>query len=248
MIKKISLFFIILVSCLSVTAQNWGGGIDNEDYNWGFSFQYIATEFKLIKNKNWINPYTDPVTNKLITDSLLSVSSPLTQGFGVSLVFSRFITKNLDIKFTPGFAFVDRVVDYQYKTPTVNNKAFSYKQQKIAGSFFEAPIGLKLKSNRVENFRAYIVLGGKYSIDMASAKKAADLDAAQIDKRFKNSRKYFSYEGGIGFDFYFEYFKMSPEIKVSYSVKDILIHDNSPYSTPIDRAILRNFTISLFFE
>lgn len=248
MIKKIGLFFILSVPCLSVMAQNWGGGIDNEDYNWGFSFQYIASEFKLIKNKNWVNPYIDPVTNRSLTDSLRSVSSPLTQGFGVSLIFSKFITKYLDIRFTPGFAFADRAVNYQYKTPSVNNRTFSYKQQKIAGSFFDIPIGLKLKSDRLGNFRAYVVLGGKYSIDMASAKKAADLDAALIDKRFKNNRKYFSYEGGIGFDFYFEYFKMSPEIKVSYSVKDILIHDNSPYSAPVDRAFLRNFTFSLFFE
>lgn len=64
----------------------------------------------------------------------------------------------------------------------------------------------------------------------------------------KNIGKYSSYEAAIGFDLYFEYFKMSPEIKVSHSFKDVIKREGHPYDTPIDRAILRNFTFSLFLS
>ena len=110
------------------------------------------------------------------------------------------------------------------------------------------PVGLKLKSDRLMNFRAYMLGGLKYSIDLASSKKTNDVEAAPIDKLIKNKKSFLSYEAGLGFDIYFEYFKMSPEVKVSYSFNDILKHEDQPYANPIDKAKLRHFTFSLFFE
>lgn len=248
MIRNLAFIFLFSISCFVCKAQNWGGGIDNEDYNFGFTFQYVASEYKIIKTRDWRNPYIDQqLNNRPVTDSLLSVSSPLSPGFGVGFVINKYLTNNVDLRFTPGLVFGDRMIEYKYQ-PGPNNTTFTEKQQKVSATNIELPLGFKIKSDRQTNFRAYMLLGAKYSIDMASSKKTADQDANAIDKLLKNKKTFFSYEAGIGFDLYFEYFKMSPEIKISHSLKDILIHDNTPYSNPIDRAILRNFTFSLFFE
>lgn len=93
------------------------------------------------------------------------------------------------------------------------------------------------------------MLGGiKYSMDLASEKKTNDDNAAPVNKLVKNKKSFLSYEAGIGFELYFEHFKMSPEIKVSHSFKDILLHTSNPYTDPIEKAKLRHFTFSLFFE
>jgi hypothetical protein len=247
--KKITLVLFLITSTFTIAnAQNWGGGIDEEDYNWGFSFQYISSEYKIIKKQNWRSPYFDKDLNQFVTDSLMSVSSPASVGFGIGFVVNTRLTENLDVRFTPTLVFSDRLVDYKYKEPAVYNTTFSAKQQKVQATMVELPLGIKIKSDRRQNFRAYLLLGGKYGIDMASGKKANDAANAPIDKFLKNKKSFLSYEGGIGFDLYFEYFKMSPEIKLSYSLKDVLKHEDHPYSTPIEKAILRSFTFSLFFE
>lgn len=249
MTKKITLLVLItLTLAFNSKAQNWGGGIDESDYNFGFSFQYIASEFKIIKKPDWRKPYYDTNQNRYVTDSLTSISSPKSVGFGIGFVVSTKLNDNMDIRFTPSLVFTDRLVDYYYKEPPVNNTEFSYFQQKVTPTMVDLPLGVKIKSDRRGNFRAYVLLGGKYSIDMASGKKASDETSASIQKLLKNKKSYLSYEGGIGFDLYFEYFKMSPEFKLSYSLKDILKHEDHPYATPIEKAMLRNFTFSLFFE
>jgi hypothetical protein len=250
MIKNgIALVFFVC-SCFLAKAQNWGGGIDDGDYNWGFTFQYISSDYKIIKKYDWRKPFPDPsnpTTN--ITDTLSSISSPNTMGFGVGFVINKRLTSNMDLRFTPGLAFSDRMITYQYKEQ-VNNTSFSSKLQKTTPVMVEFPVGIKIKSDRRRDFRAYLLLGGKYGIDMGGKKKEqSENDLLNVSLR--NRKTILTYEGGIGFDFYFEYFKMSPEIKLSYSARDVIDRkdqDKNPYSTPIDRAILRNFTFSLFFE
>jgi len=250
--KKKLLILLFSVIALNSKAQNWGGGIDEQDFNWGFSFQYIASEFKLIRSPNWQDIFLDyEQNNRPITDKLASISSPLSAGFGIGFVMNYKLHKNFDLRSTPTLVFTDRLVDYQYALPSVNVPSDFIDgrvQQKVSATMVDLPLGIKLKSERRKDFRAYLLLGAKYSMDLASGKKVNDDDKALIYKLLKNKKNFASYEAAIGFDLYFEYFKMSPELKVSHSVGNVLKHENHPFSTPIDKAILRNFTFSLFFE
>ncbi|WP_293299736.1 outer membrane beta-barrel protein [Pedobacter sp. UBA4863] len=246
------ILFFLLASHTNIKAQNWGGGIDQESFNWGFSFQYIASEFKIIRSPNWQDVFLDyEQNNRPITDKLNAINSPLSTGFGIGFVVNQRLNKNLDLRSTPTLVFNDRLVDYQYELPSLyvpNDFTDGKTRQKIAATMVEFPLGVKLKSERRKDFRAYLLLGAKYSIDLASGKKTNDMDKALIYKVLKNKKSFGSYEAGIGFDLYFEYFKMSPELKVSHSFGDVLKHENHPFAAPIDKAILRNFTFSLFFE
>jgi len=251
--RKLLLIVIIFLTASTTKAQNWGGGIDQEDFNWGFSFQYIASEYKIIRKPNWRNRFRDyeQPTNPLITDSLNAISSPLSAGFGIGFVINYKLTKNLDLRSTPTLVFNDRLVDYQYEIPSVNGPSDfvdGKTQQKVSATMVDLPLGIKLKSERRKDFRAYVLLGAKYSMDLASGKKNKDDDKALIYKVLKNRKNFASYEAAIGFDLYFEYFKMSPELKVTHSFGDVLKHENHPFASPIEKAILRNFTFSLFFE
>ena len=249
MIKKATVLILTLIAFATVSdAQNWGGGIDDEKYNFGFTFQYVSAEYKLVKTSNWRAPFFDPTVGNFITDPLAVVSSPPSVGFGIGFVVNGNVSRNADLRFTPTLVFSDRIINYQYEVPGVYNAANPVVEKKYQATVVEFPLGLKVKSDRLMNFRAYLLGGLKYSIDLASNKKNNDAEAAPIDKLVKNNRKFLSYEAGLGIDIYFEYFKMSPELKVSYSFKDILQHDITPYANPIEQARLRHFTFSLFFE
>lgn len=265
MIRKLSFILSLLMVSTATFAQNWGGGIDDEDWSFGFNFQYISAEYKILKKPNWRSPFYevpnaldpsyDPNSGIPITPNLNAISSAPSQGFGLGFVMNRMISDNFDIRATPSLIFSDRVVTYEYEPMAPidvgNGQTKNFQKvvdKKVQATMFEFPLGIKVKSNRLNNFRVYWLGGAKYSIDIASKKKTFDEGEAAVNKFLKNKRNYLSYETGIGFDIYFEYFKMSPEIKLSYSANDLLQHDNTVYANPIDKLKLRQLTFSLIFQ
>ncbi len=241
--KKLTLLFIALFFTVNfVKAQNWAGGIDDGRYNWGYSFQYISAEYKIWKRADWREPVKDE-TGTPITNELNSISSKPAPGFAIGFVANGKITNNLDARFTPTLVFSDRLMKYTY----VNDA--DPIEKKTQATMIDMPVSLKLKSDRLMNFRAYVLGGIKYSLDMASNKKQNNADILdEQQKHLRNKRNFLSYEAGAGMDFYFPFFKMSTELKVSHSFKDILLHENTAFASPIEKAKLRHFTFSLFFE
>jgi hypothetical protein len=254
---KIKFFLSIILSLVigqTFAQGNYGGGVDAEDIHFGFTFQYISAEYKIIKANDWRKPFLDPERgNMAVTDSLRSIHSPTNPGFGIGFVSNVRLNKNLDLRFTPTLVFTDRVIDYQF------NNGQNYEQQgtvspdgftrrTVSAVMMEFPVGIKLKSERRNNFRAYVLGGMKYGINIASKKKEDDAINNAEFKFLKNNKDILSYEVGIGFDLYFEFFKLSPEIKISNSVNSVLRRDNTPYATPLERLFLRNFQFSLYFE
>lgn len=240
--KKLTfLFFSFLVGISFAKAQNWANGIDDDKFNWGYSFQYISAQYKIWKNPNWREPFFD-ASGTMVKEGLNSISSNPTAGFAIGFVGNRKITNNLDLRLTPSLVFTERKIKYSY---TVDDPIV----KKVNATMIDLPLGLKLKSDRLMNFRAYMLGGLKYSIDMASAKKQDNsLVGDELSKFVNNQKTFLSYEAGAGMDFYFSFFKMSTELKVSQSFKNLIIHENTAFAYPIDKAKLRHFTFSLFFE
>jgi hypothetical protein len=242
MILRIGIAFICLSAiAFSGKAQNWGGGVDDDDIHYGFTFQYLSSEFKILKKAAWREPF-DPFSQSQLADSLNSIQSRPSAGFGIGFVGNKRLTANTDLRVTPTLVFSDRTLVYGYAGRDALEK-------KINATMIDLPVGLKLKSDRRGNFRAYLIGGARYSIDISSKKKTNnELETDPIEKFVNNKRSFFSYEAGLGLDLYFEYFKMSPEIKLSYSISDVMKHEATRYATPIDKLMLRHLTFSLFFE
>jgi hypothetical protein len=248
---KFSLTIILFLfgSVLTFAQGNWGGGVDDENLHFGFTFQYIGSEYKIQKKVDW----REPQSGDGETESLKSISSSVHPGFGLGFVSNLYLTKHLDLRFTPTLVFADRVVDYEFlSAKTYEQDAVpspeGLTRRAVASTMVEFPLLLKLKSDRRGNFRAYLVGGAKYGMDIVSKKKADDGDKVYFAKYLKNKKNILSYEVGIGFDLYFDYFKLSPEIKLSNSFNSVLKPDLEPYSNPIEKLFLRNFIFSLYFE
>jgi hypothetical protein len=238
-------FLLMFLTHTSHAQENWGGGVDNDNVHFGFGFQFSNTEFKLFKNPNWQIPFPDPDNGGTpLTSPLVSISSPMSSGFGLGFITDVRLGNHVNFRVTPALVFADRFIDYTYQNTADNTRKI------VQTATVDLPLGFKLKSDRRRNFRAYILGGVKYSLDIISKKKLNDDDLGQLDKLVKTNRNILWYEAGIGFDFYFEFFKLSPEIKWLQSVNNVLAPAANPnaYTTPLEKLCLRNFQFSLYFE
>jgi len=238
--KKNHLLFwlIFLTSPVMLKAQNWGGGADENRYNWGFSFQYVSAQYKIDKNAGWNELKPDL---PLQYQRLQSISSGPTHGFAAGLVGTRKLGDVLDLRLMPMLVFSEHDLRYQYDSGEPINKS-------VQATLVDLPLNLILKSERIRNFRAYMTGGLKYSISIRSGTKNAQI-SDEWQKELVEKPRFLSYEAGAGMDFYFGFFKMSTEFKVSNSFKNIVqLNEAKVFTEPIDRLKLRSFIFSLIFE
>ena len=116
--------------------------------------------------------------------------------------------------------------------------------QKIESVIFSFPFQLKFNSDRIGNFRVYMLGGAFTQMDLAAnarARRAEDL------VKLQNSD--YGVELGMGFNFYFQSFIFTPEIKLSNGLRDVHSRDeNLKYSNVIDRINSRMIVISIHLE
>jgi hypothetical protein len=97
----------------------------------------------------------------------------------------------------------------------------------------------------LNNFRTYVLAGGKYAIDMVSQAQVQAKDKELV----KLQRIDYGYEVGVGFDFFMEYFKFGIELKMYTGIPNLLVKDERyVYSSSIDQLNNKTFLISLLFE
>ncbi|MVN93102.1 type IX secretion/gliding motility protein PorT/SprT [Mucilaginibacter aquatilis] len=241
MVKKaITLLALVLLGNLCYAqVQAWGGGADENLISFGFSFQYIQQDYKIVRQDTWRTPIKDPETGSNLTSPLTRISSKPTPGFTVGFITRYRVAEHLELRTTPALVFADRELNYEFE-----NKADDLNRQ-IQTTSIDMPLLLKLRSDRLKNFRAYLVAGVKYSLAVNKGK--IDPNDEPLQQKILNRRGIGSYEFGLGCDIYFEYFKMSPEIKVANSFNSVLV-GNAPLSQPLNKLFLHSLMFSLHFE
>ena len=171
---------------------------------------------------------------------LKSIGSKGSPGFAIGFITRYSLDPHLEVRATPTLVFADRGLYYVYDTPSQN------VTKQVQTTLVDFPLSFKLKSDRHGDYRPYILGGIKY--DFAIGKGAVPPDNDPLSKLVRNTQGYGSYEAGFGCDIYFEFFKLSPELKISNTFGNILVQDNTPFSTPLSKLSLHTITFSLIFE
>ena len=204
---------------------------DEKPIHFGFSLGFNAMDFRITPSQAY-----------LTTDSLYPEVSKLNPGINIQIVTDLRLSKYVDIRFLPGVSFGQRTIRY-YKNLVIYNE-----QQRLESSFLEFPLLLKLKGDRLNNVRPFVVGGFNYRYDLA-AKKDFD-DAKPVYIRIKKPDLY--YELGAGLDFYLPYFKFSVELKMSNGMSDVLVKESAPghpeYLNAIEKMKSQIWVISFHFE
>lgn len=244
MIKTLYVFVFFLFVTGFARAQRiipaWAGGADLHDLSFGFLFQYVNSDYKIVKDPNWRQPFLDPETNVPVSGTLKAVGAKGSPGFGVGFITRYTFTDHIELRTTPMLVFADRQIQYRFDD-------FKYDiDQIVSTTSVEIPLQLKLKSDRIGNFRGYVLSGLKYNAAINKRPVIDNLDP--LSKPLLNARNFSSYEFGIGADIYFEYFKFSPELKLSNSFNDVLDHTPTPYAKPLSKLFLHTISFSIYFE
>ena len=182
-------------------------------------------------------------TDLTVTDSLTSVETNSQSGFNLNVIGAYHISPNFSLRLLPGLSFGQRNIEYTLESSPRN--VVVVKQ--VESTYLDFPLDLKYRSDRLNNFAAYIVAGGRYSYDLSSQFDTEN-DQPIPEQLVRLKRHNFWYEFGFGLDFFLEYFKFSPEIKLSMGINDVLIHDGTFWVSPIEKIQPRMLTISFHFE
>jgi hypothetical protein len=205
---------------------------DSKPFYLGIGFMYEQSHFQVSAHPQFLQ-----------SDSVLYVNPLNTGGFGVSGMFTLHPTEHWEFRLAfPEFIFASNTLAYHVNYPPAGETNLATKQ--IQSLLLGFPAHVKFLSDRIDNFRVYMLGGINYQYDLASnstARKAQDL--------VKLNPSDWSVEGGIGFQFYFPVFILSPELKFSEGIKNV--HDRDPnlqYSNVIDKLKTRMVVFSLIFE
>ncbi|MES2565635.1 MAG: outer membrane beta-barrel protein [Bacteroidota bacterium] len=212
--------------------------------HFGFALAYNRTDFRIntIKNSSFPDTVIGGVTYGMKT--IYTKSDP---GFALGIISDFRLHEYLRLRFTPNLSFASRSLEYTLE----NAKRDSTKKYKksVESTFIILPLEIKLQSKRLDNFGAYVILGGGYTMDLVSKKKGqATGGANQLDDAVLLKRDDFFYSGGAGVDFYLQYFKLGLEVKVLQGTKNLLQPLNNIFSNSIQKVNSKMAIFSITFE
>ena len=167
----------------------------------------------------------------------VSVTS-LTPGFTVGAISDLRLSRYLNLRFTPSLNLGQRTLQY----------ADSSSVEVLSIPLY-LPLYLKYSAERNGNFRPYVLAGGGIWWDWGR----------NIDKPVLLKKYDALLEAGVGCDIYFSFFKLSPELKFSVGLNDMLVPlsqrdevitsgQNSKYTNALSKLTTKMITLSFNFE
>ena len=167
-------------------------------------------------------------------------------GFNVGLIGDMRITKFLNLRFEPGLYYSQR--DFVYPKATAGLVTDEDYLREIKSTYIHLPFLVKFSSERINNFRPFLVGGISTSFNLSSNEKNKDDNSNNV---FRVIKQTYNYEIGFGIDFYLPYFKFSPSIRGVFSIDNEIIQDNdptSPWTSNIDKLFSQGLIINFTFE
>ena len=243
-LKHIACILLLLVGCAVAHAQD-NDMILNRPYadvkkvHFGFSvglnFQNLAiTNNGLVVDENF-EWYADVPSH-----------SP---GFSVNVLADLRLADHFNLRVSPGLYFGNKVVQYlNHKGSPDFAVQDHYKQsQNIKSTYIVLPVDVKMSAKRYHNMRPYFTGGVMYAHDLA--KDHSD------QLKLKNADIMLTV--GMGCDFYMPFFKLCPEVKFCFGLKNLLeknrpdLEDRpemQPFTKSVNKVTSNMVIVTFFFE
>jgi len=236
-LKQLVIVLNLLIASQQVSAQFRELNLpdhDDKKYYLGIGLIYNNSRFNVSQHPQFLG-----------SDSVMVVQPENAGGFGLAGMHTYRLSPRFEIRaIFPQLMFAYKNLTYHINYPDPAKGESRVSTKKVESILLGLPIHLKFRSDRIDNFRVYMFGGAKFEYDLASnstARKAEDL--------VKLKKYDFGVEAGIGFNFYFPVFILSPEIKISHGLINTHYRDeNLQYSNTIDKLNSRMIVFSLIFE
>lgn len=155
-------------------------------------------------------------------------------GFSVNVLADLRIAEHFNLRLSPGLYFGNKVVRFlnHWGDPNWAEQSHYKQSQNIKSTYIVVPIDLKMSAKRYHNIRPYFTSGVMYIHDLAKDRS----------EQFKLKDGDVMLTVGMGCDLYMPFFKLCPEIKFCFGLKNIL-EKNRPDLE--DNPDMRRFTESV---
>lgn len=228
-------FFIFLMLLLSINVhaqrELYMETHDLKPYYFGITLAGNLSRFQ-----------TELHSSYLMQDSIMVAEPTKSGGFALGLLATTRLSNRFETRFNPTLMFTERNLRYNLKYQDLDNSFVA--NQKVESVIVSFPLQVKFRSDRIGNFRVYMLGGGKLDYDLASNAKNR-----KADDMVKIQKIDFGIEAGIGFNFYNKSFILSPEIKIGNGLRNMHSRDiNLKYSSVFDRIQSRMIVFSIHLE
>jgi len=135
-------------------------------------------------------------------------------GFSVGLVTDFYINQYMNLRAIPTINFGEKIFEFREQSATSNeeNQRFPIKT-----NYISLPVHMRFSSERLNNIRPYVLAGGFVNYEIGR-KSEPEIKFKDLD---------YGLEIGLGCNLYFPLFKLSPELKFSFGLRDLIEHDRS---------------------
>lgn len=232
--KQVILFALFIICTLAVSAQKqrYRPYHDDLPYYFGLTLGY---------NNSFLHQNKSP--RFLQNDSVLSVEPGASGGITMGLLATVKMTNRFELRANPQLI-IGGAKYLSYRLGPTKPGEPSFQKQSLPATLISLPIHFKFNSDRIGNFRTYLLGGIKLDTDLSS-NSAARLS----EDLLKLKRNDFGFETGIGFNFYLPFVTVSPEIKFSYGLSNIHQYDpNLKFSNVLDKIQSRMIIFSIHLE
>ena len=132
-------------------------------------------------------------------------------GFTVGLIADLFLNPYMNLRFSPSLSFGDKAFEF------VEQKSDDRFKTNVRSSYLMAPLDVKIRSMRLNNYRPYILAGAYAAIDLG-VKKNEPLLLKPMN---------YGITIGLGCDFYLPIVKIAPEIRFCFGLNNTIERDRS---------------------
>lgn len=224
--RKVILFFTILFFSLSLKSQVNYFEMSGKLVYFGISLGINAADYKLV-----------PAPLVTRADSIYSFRSKMGPGFNLGIIGNLQVHKYFDIRLIPTLIFSERSIEYAMTDGSTIKKD-------VSSIYVDLPLNFRYKSKPIKDFRMFVMAGIRYDYDLNSNSKSRKAEGLVKVKPHDLSIEY-----GVGFQYYFPYFILSPEFKMTHGVLDIGVENEGfIYQRVFERMFSRALTVTINFE
>jgi len=206
-------------------------GHDEMPYYFGLQFGYANMNLLPNKDIRFIN-----------YDSVLSAEPEASGGFSVGFLATKKLNANWQARFAPQLIIGGaRSFTYELKYPNAAESRFVKKN--LTSTFISLPLQFKFQSERIDNFRVYMLGGASYDIDILSTSNSRN-----AEDLIKLKSGDFNIQAGVGCSLFLKFVTLSPELKLNTGLTNVHARDpNLKFSNVFDKLYSRSlmFTINI---
>ncbi len=178
-------------------------------------------------------------------DSVVVVESINSSGINLAWLVNLHLSEHFDLRTYPlNLVFTEKAFQYHLKYPDEPAGERAITTKKVQGITLTFPIQLKFSSDRINNFKVYMMAGARVEYDLA-----ANSGEKNAETLIKLKKLDYGIDAAIGFHLYFPVFVLTPEVKLGWGFNNLHTRDaNLKFSNVIDKINSRTLTFSLTVE